>query len=117
VETLDARSASRGASKGRISVEPTNDRVIPESDLRNRRQDWVRAAIAGSFILMLLIVIIFACSAAVSWPTHWDQTKELLQIILSPLTGLLGSAVGFYFGARDSGARVRNHDDGQGDVV
>jgi hypothetical protein len=31
---------------------------------------------------------------------QWERTKELLQIVLPIETGLLGSAVGYYFGTR-----------------
>lgn len=100
-ETLDASTPSTLGTQGEVSIKKTGDRVLTEDELQSRRRDWVRAAITGCFLLMLLYVIVFACWEAQSWNNHWEQTKELLQILLSPLTGLLGSSVGFYFGSRD----------------
>jgi hypothetical protein len=33
---------------------------------------------------------------------HWDAVKELLQIAVPAEVGLLGAAVGFYFGSTTS---------------
>ena len=33
-----------------------------------------------------------------SYPALWAQTKEMLQIILPALTGIIGTVIGFYFG-------------------
>jgi len=38
--------------------------------------------------------------AATGSKEHWEETKEMLQILLPAVTGLLGSALGFYFGAQ-----------------
>ena len=88
-----------------LRVTNTGDLIVTEADRRARRQDWVRASVTGCFLLLLLILIVFACLAARSSNEHWLQTKELLQIILPALTGLLGSSLGFYFGSRQSGGR------------
>lgn len=89
-------------------VVATGDQIVTESERRARRQDWVRAGVTGCFLLLLLILILFACLAANSSSEHWQQAKELLQIILPALTGLLGSSLGFYFGSRQ--AEMTNRD-------
>ncbi len=81
-------------------LKDTGDLVITEAQRSARRQDYVRASITGCFLLLLLILIVFACIEAASWPSHWEQAKELLQIMLPAITGLLGSSLGFYFGSR-----------------
>ena len=62
------------------------------------RRDWVRAGITFGLILTLLVVVGFAL-----YSTHGDyeKTKDMLDKLLPALTGLIGSALGFYFGSRD----------------
>jgi hypothetical protein len=58
------------------------------------RRDWVRASVTVGLVVGFL--------ALLATKDHWDQTKEMLQILLPALTGLLGSALGFYFGTKSS---------------
>jgi len=66
-----------------------------------RKKDSVRAWVTGSLLgaFVLLIAAAIAVSALGS-RERWDETKEMLQILLPAVTGLLGSALGFYFGAQ-----------------
>lgn len=58
----------------------------------------VRAALAFGFAVIFLVTIIFAFINVNG--TGWDDTKELLQLLLPAETALLGEAVGFYFGTQ-----------------
>lgn len=64
------------------------------------RRDYVRAIVTVALVVAFLALLVEACIASLGTKDHWDQTKEMLQILLPALTGLLGSALGFYFGAR-----------------
>lgn len=81
-------------------LQQTTDVVLTEAERRARRQDFVRAGITGCFLLLILVLIVFGCIGALHGVTAWTQTKELLQIFLPAITGLLGSSLGFYFGSR-----------------
>ena len=61
--------------------------------------DWARLGLAIAFtaLLALTILISFAFVAG----DHWAHAKELLQIAVPAEVGLLGAAVGFYFGANN----------------
>jgi hypothetical protein len=59
--------------------------------------EFVRALISLLLLLLLAIVIGWSLTKA----TNWQETKELLDVVLPALTALLGSAVGFYFGTKD----------------
>jgi hypothetical protein len=50
---------------------------------------------------------LLAISGAALYSAHgdFDKTKELLDKLLPALTGLIGSALGFYFGSKSSNAR------------
>lgn len=50
-------------------------------------------------LVALMGIIFWACRASTTTAAQWSQTKELLQIILPAITGLLGSVIGFYFGS------------------
>jgi uncharacterized membrane protein HdeD (DUF308 family) len=57
--------------------------------------------VTGSLLGALTILIAVAAAvAAFGSKEHWEETKEMLQILLPAVTGLLGSAIGFYFGAQ-----------------
>jgi len=70
------------------------------STLRLGFQEFVRAGLAFIFAALLFIIVILAFRTVGSDP-DWDNTKELLQVLLPAVTALLGSALGFYFGARN----------------
>ncbi len=53
-----------------------------------------------TLIFLLTIVLSFLHLST----KDWGQTKEWLQVLLPAETALIGSATGFYFGARKSGS-------------
>jgi hypothetical protein len=63
-------------------------------------QELIRGRVTTFFVLMLAMLLLFAGVAVqIDDAEHWNRVKELLQIILPVLTTLLGSSLGFYFGA------------------
>ncbi len=70
----------------------------PKAYSPERQRDWVRLIVACGLLLTLGYLVVFATIEATSWPAHWAQTKEMLQIILPALTGVIGTVIGFYFG-------------------
>ena len=70
--------------------------------IQEKQQDYVRLTFTVGLLLMFAWVIVWASIESASWPSHWDQTKDMLQIILPALTGLIGSVSGFYFGSRNN---------------
>jgi hypothetical protein len=78
-------------------VEPPGLRRSPYNQLR--QWDWVRMIVTLGLLVMLGWVIVWASFESASWPNRWAQTKEMLQITLPAITGLLGSVIGFYFGS------------------
>ncbi|MBE7157750.1 MAG: hypothetical protein INR62_04840 [Rhodospirillales bacterium] len=63
-----------------------------------RQRDRVRLVVAVGLLGILGYLVIFATIEAASYPAHWTQTKEMLQIILPAVTGIIGTVIGFYFG-------------------
>jgi hypothetical protein len=60
------------------------------------KEEVVRAAVALILILLLAGILVGAFVKAKSW----DDTKQLLDVAFPAVTGLLGSALGFYFGKK-----------------
>jgi hypothetical protein len=90
--------------------EPSLDLTVdegayPELEEYNpeKRRDYVRLVITVGLLLILAFVVVWACVESSSWKDHWEQTKEMLQIVLPALLGLIGSALGFYFGSTGKG--------------
>ena len=65
-------------------------------------RDYVRATVTIVLVVAFLGLLADACAASFASKEHWEQTKEMLQILMPALTGLLGSALGFYFGTKSA---------------
>jgi cation transporter-like permease len=63
-------------------------------------EDRARTFLARMFALAFAGTIAGGFIGAFS--PHWAEVKELLQVILPAETGLLGSALGFYFGSHQN---------------
>ena len=63
------------------------------------RRDVVRAGISFGLVAAFLIIICFAM-----YSTHgdFDKTEKMVDKLLPALTGLIGSALGFYCGMKNS---------------
>jgi len=95
--TLDLRSGTPADTQ--IAVPVPSPQLTPYTPERQQQQrDWVRMIVTVAVLSIFAWVIIWASLESRSWPDHWAQTKELLQIVLPAVTGLIGSVTGFYFG-------------------
>ncbi|HLI77191.1 MAG TPA: hypothetical protein VKV02_09615 [Acidobacteriaceae bacterium] len=93
---LDIVPSQRSAA-ARMHTAPLED--LPAKPYSPERQrDWVRLIVTCGLLLILGYLVVFATVESTSYPVHWAQTKEMLQIILPALTGIIGTVIGFYFG-------------------
>lgn len=58
----------------------------------------VRAAIALLALGLVITTVVMGYDGAQG--PHWESTKDWLAAVLPAETGILGSALGFYFGSR-----------------
>jgi hypothetical protein len=63
-------------------------------------EEVVRAGLAFAFVAVFAGTVVGGFLRTDT--EHWSATSEFLQLILPAQTALLGSAVGFYFGTRQS---------------
>jgi hypothetical protein len=102
-ETIDLTTvpgAATGPAGGGASGNGgSTPRLVLKAYDPDQQRDYVRLIVTVGLLLMLGWVIVWSCIESASWSDHWAQTKEMLQIILPALTGLIGSVIGFYFGS------------------
>jgi hypothetical protein len=67
---------------------------------RDRRVDLVRAAIGLLLLTMLAFAIVAPWVSVWTDADYFDEVKELFPLVTTPLIGLIGAAMGFYFGER-----------------
>ena len=82
------------------STETPDEIWVPSANTYdpNPQREQVRGTIAWFLLGIFLLTILFAFIAlAYEW-TEYDNIKDMLGILLPPITGLVGSAIGFYFG-------------------
>jgi hypothetical protein len=70
---------------------------------KNKWDDAARVILAFILVGLLAFVVILTCIYAVTGNAKQEATIEsYLKIVLSPIIGIVGSVVGFYFGAKSS---------------
>lgn len=65
------------------------------------RQDRVRSITTITFVAVFGLTVLLSF-LAIFLGTNWTNTKDLIQLLLPAETALLGSALGFYFGSRNT---------------
>lgn len=101
VETLDTTKAAEKVPKA--VTEPTQDVVLTHE--QQKRTDFVRTWVTFSLVAIFAGVLVFGGYLAAIPQTKvadafWQNGKEFMSTALPAVTGLLGSAIGFYFGSR-----------------
>ncbi len=74
---------------------------VEGKELERRREDtrrWLAFALVATFAIVVLV----ALGAVVLGGTSVDDIKSILEVLIPPLVALTGSALGFYFGSRES---------------
>jgi uncharacterized membrane protein YoaK (UPF0700 family) len=66
------------------------------------RQEWVRTALAVGAFASLVAILGFLLGAVYSQVTV-NNIDKIGTVIVTPLTGIVGTIIGFYFAERRSG--------------
>lgn len=98
-DQIDSSPRELDLSIGDISTSPVQ---LKRVEGRLIYADLARMLLALLFAFLFGATVVLAYLGAQG--AHWDTTQKWLQVVLPAETAVLGSAVGFYFGARkDSG--------------
>jgi hypothetical protein len=57
-----------------------------------------QSSLAWILLVTLAIVVVFSCVAMFWSPRPAPEIREIIALLIAPLTTLLGSVLGFYFG-------------------
>lgn len=75
----------------------------PEFERKIRgRQEWVRTALAVGAFSSLVAVLGFLLGAVYKEVTV-DNIEKIATVVVTPLTGIVGTIIGFYFAERRQG--------------
>ncbi len=99
---------SQNAPDATGGVSPTSDVVAgpvaqvhePEQQRTQRKREDIRGALAITFTVFFGVTLAAGFVAAMVGGEAWTNGRDFLQFALPTITGLLGSAVGFYFGSQ-----------------
>ena len=81
--------------------EPARPRAGREYDPGPARER-TRGYLAGGLTVLLGLIIVLAFLLVFTDEATVKQTKELLGVVLTPVIGLVGTVVGFYFGEKSA---------------
>lgn len=69
---------------------------------RSRMDDYARVGLAAGLLAILAIVVLGAGWYVAAFPSKEPAVESYLKLVFTPIVGLVGSVVGFYFGSRSS---------------
>jgi hypothetical protein len=85
------------------TVELVHVRTAEEFERKIRgRQEWVRTALAVGAFLSLVTVLV-ALLVAIYGDVSPDNIEKVSAVVVTPLTGIVGTIIGFYFAERRGG--------------
>ena len=64
-------------------------------------REKIRGYIALGLVILLAIVVLVPLIALVICREIDGQLEKVIQLLMSPLVGIVGAVIGFYFGGRD----------------
>lgn len=65
-------------------------------------EDYTRVFLAGALVVILAILVVGAGAFVAVYPKNEPSLESFLKLVFTPIVGLVGSVVGFYFGSRGS---------------
>ncbi len=108
IDVVPSGSLRSASIEPRLDEKPEQKPYSPE-----RQRDYVRLSVTVGLLAIFGYLVVFASIESASWPAHWQQTKEMLQIILPAITGIIGTVIGFYFGSAAVSNRGQSDDGSQ----
>ena len=101
LDVLPSPPARFNASSHRLTTGPGEKPYSSE-----KQHDYVRLTVTVGLLAIFGYLVVFASVESTSWPSHWQQAKEMLQIILPAITGIIGTVIGFYFGSAAAASKA-----------
>lgn len=83
-----------------VQAGPVTQMHEPEQQPLQKKREDIRGALAVTFTIFFGVTLAAGFVAAMVGGEAWTNGRDFLQFALPAITGLLGSAVGFYFGSQ-----------------
>ena len=106
IDVVPSGSLRSASIAPRVEDDPEQKPYSPE-----KQHDYVRLTVTLGLLAIFGYLVVFASIESASWPAHWQQAKEMLQIILPAITGIIGTVIGFYFGSAATAGKGQSGDD------
>ena len=78
-----------------------NEAAVFERRIRGR-QEWVRTALAVGAFLSLVAILVVMLLAVIDDATT-ENIDKISTVVVTPLTGIVGTIIGFYFAEKRGG--------------
>jgi hypothetical protein len=101
-DVIASEGSHRSSSPELIDTIPDINPKTKHYSPRDRFQDQVRRTIANTLVYSFMGTILLSFVLALYFSGNkdaWPNVKDLIQLLITAETGLMGAAVGFYFGA------------------
>ena len=86
------------AEESKLDARP---KVLPYDPAKAR--EWVRGAIALGLTAVFILLMLFLIAMVATGYLETDRLEKIAAVLLSPLVGLLGAVLGFYYGEHARG--------------
>lgn len=80
------------------SVAPVQDPQLRPYD-KERTRETTRVVLAVVLVVLWAVVVVLPLWQVAVRHTAWSDLEPMVAVLLPAVTGIVGSAVGFYFGA------------------
>src|SRR5579863_3322963 len=104
---IDSGTIAAEPDLGTVAIEHSSYKEA-EGYNRVKHLDWVRSITMYAFICIFALTVIASLVVVIWFGKEYPNMKDLIQALLPAETGLIGSAVGFYFGSEIGRQRERN---------
>ncbi|MEH2587373.1 hypothetical protein [Bradyrhizobium sp. AZCC 1721] len=107
--TTTGRTASVPATAGQI-IEKPYDPTPDRENIRGTIALWLVWTLVGvvAAVVVTGLITIYGCHVANSCTPETNELKAIrvvIELVLTPLVGLVGAVTGFYFGEKTASAR------------
>ena len=111
--TADVQATDLTTEPDQVAAPIASEREIIGPSEKPTITDWARITLAGSLVGILAIVTIGTGWFVAVYPSKEPAIENFLKLVFTPIIGLVGSVIGFYFGSHAAGSSGSNSSSGK----
>jgi hypothetical protein len=96
-----------------VAAPLTSENDVVGPSVKPTITDWARVSLAGALILVLAVLTIGTGWFVAAYPSKEAAIVSFLKLVYTPIVGLVGSVIGFYFGAHAASGSSSNPSSGK----